>query len=422
MPRRTLALLLAAAAALTACRKSDAERARAERAALAEKMRSAPGLVPYRLLKLAVRAEGAPDAPPELQAIGDQVERISEASRRREVKADAEVVARVAVLAWQARSLLDRRDEDEFPLLWSRFGAEPPPPWYDAGTEHLGIAFLEGMAQLVATRGQGDKSGTLLRFAAYELSRAEPAPSWPRPQRLVARFERGLLFAANDLHYAADEELTAYLAELDEGSARLLLRRVPGQQNPLLLLRGGGRLARGWNRLELGREELGLADLDDGLRDLEGAGIENELTLWTWAFVHARRGKPAEAAATVSKLAASPYLDAEAREALEGVSASLRSSGKLPGTLARGRALLLVGRALVARAGGAERLVAALVGPEAARQLFDPVDRLVALQRRVAEATDPERFAGQAKALGAKWYDAAREAVKGDEADGAKKP
>jgi hypothetical protein len=397
-----LALALLAVLLSVACRKSDAERAAAERAKLAERMRSSYTLTPYRLVKLAIRAQGTPDAPPELAAIDTQVERIAAAGRTGDAKGDAEAVVRLAALAWQARSLLARHDEDAFPLLAVRFAGAPPAPWYDAGSEHLALAFLACAAQLAS---RGGEDGTLLTFAAYELSRAEPSPAWPAPQRLVARFERGGLFAAQGLHYAADEELTAYLAELDEGSAQVLLQGIPEIDHPLLVLRGVGRLVRGWNRLQLDREELGLTDLDGGLRDLDGAGIENEATLWAWALVHARRGKSADAAAALERLAQSAYLDDAARGELGAAASTLRSSKELPGPLVKGRALVLVGRALVARAGGIEKIAAAVLGPERARALVAPLDALVSLQERVARAADPKRLAGQAKDAGGKLLD-----------------
>ncbi len=410
MLRRSLALVVLAALALSgaACRKSDARRAAEERAALQKELGGSYTIIPYRLLKLAVRAEGRPDAPPEIQGIVDPASRSGELTRRGDVGGDAQAVARMAVLAWEVRSLLDRHDEDEFPLLWSRFIGEAPPAWYDNGTEHLAFAFVEGVAQMTASNG---KDTSLLTFAAYELSRAEPQPTWPKGQRLVARLERGLLFAGNHRHYAADEELTAYLAELDEGTARLLLAEIPGQKNPLLALRGAGRLARGWNRLEMDREQPGLDDLDAGLKDLEGAGIENELTLWTWATVHARRGRPADAAACIDRLAESPYLEESVRAELRDSAAALRSSGKLPGKLQQGRALYLVTRALVARGGGVEKIAARVVGPERAHRLVTPFDELVALQARVASAGDPKRLAGEAKALGAKLFQDVKDRV-----------
>lgn len=409
--RSLIVLLAVAALSSTACKKTDAERAAAERAELREELSDSYALVPYRVLKLATRAQGAPNAPPELQRLIDQTVRIGELAQAGDAKGDAEAVLRLAVLAWETRALLERHDEDEYPLLWSRFQKEPPPAWWDNGSEHLAVAFVEVVAQMTAVHGKKDSS--LLTFAAYELSRAEPGPAWPAPLRLVARLERGVSFAARGRHYAADEELTAYLAELDEGSARLLLADVPGQKNPFRALRGVGRLARGWNRYELGREELALEDLAAGLEDLDAAGLENELTLWAWAVVHARRGDGAAAAAKLDRLAASPFLDEAARAELAECAGSLRTSGKLPGPVARGRAMILLGRALVARAGGIEKLAARVVGEDRAHRLVTPVSALVELQERVARASDPERLGGQAKAAGGKLVESVKARWKG---------
>jgi hypothetical protein len=291
---------------------------------------------------------------------------------------------------------------------------DPAPAWYDAGAEHLLIAFLEVAGHVAATRGSDDRT-PLLAFAGYELTRAEPSPRWPAPARLVARLERGIFFCGSRRHYAADEELTAYLAELDEPAARALLSGVPGQKNPLLAARGVGRLVRGWNRLQLDREDAGLADLDGGLADLEGAGIENEATLWTWAVVHARRGKSADAARALEKLSRSPHLEPEARTEVQASAAALRSSGKLPGVLGEGRAVLLVARALVARAGGMEQLVAAVAGPARAHRVVAPLQALLALEERVARASDPGALAGKAGALGSGLLDRVKGAVGGGE-------
>ncbi|HYD42471.1 MAG TPA: hypothetical protein VEB43_16700 [Anaeromyxobacter sp.] len=401
---RPLTLLVAVAAlSSAACKKTDAERAAAERAEMREELGDSYALVPYRVLKLATRAQGAPNSPPELQRLIDQTIKISQLTQEGGAKADAEAVLRLAVLAWETRTLLERHDEDEYPVLWSRFQKEPPPAWWDNGSEHLAIAFIELVGQMTAVHGKKDSS--LLTFAAYELSRAEPGPAWPAPLRLAARLERGIYFAAKGRHYAADEELTAYLAELDEGSARLLLADVPGQKNPFRALRGVGRLARGWNRYELDRKELALDDLVAGLEDLEAAGLDNELTQWVWAVVHAQRGDTVAAAAKLDRLARSPYLDEAARAELAELAecaGSLRTSGKLPGPIARGRAMILIGRALVARAGGVEEIATLVLGPERAQRLLSPVSALVELQERVADASDPERLAGQAKAAGGK--------------------
>lgn len=406
-PSRPLRVLLIAALATTACRKTDAERAAAERAGFQEQLRSSYALVPYRFLKLAVRAEGAPNAPEELGKVLEEARRIGDLTQQDRVRSDAEAVLRLAALAYQTRSLLARHDEDEYPTLWSRFSAEPPPPWYDAGAEHLSVAFVEGLVNLAS----GGKDGSLATFAAYELSRAEPSPAWPAPERAAARLERGVLFCANGRHYAAEEELDAYLRALDGPAAAALLVFVRGQQDPFLTLRGVGRLVRGYNRLQLGRDEPALADLEAGLRDLEAGGVENEGTLWMWALLHARRGRPAEAAASLERLSGSPFLEPEARGEIERSAASLRSSSGKPDTLLQARALVLVGRALLARAGGAEAVLARVAGPEAARRVVAPAASLVELQAKVVRASDPARLAGEARGLGSSLLARARRAL-----------
>ena len=53
-----------------------------------------------------------------------------------------------------------------------------------------------------------------------------------------------------------------------------------------------------------------------------------------------------------------------------------------------------------------------MVGPERAHRLVTPLEQLIALQQRVARATDPARLAGQAKELGAKLFDGIKAGVK----------
>src|SRR5690349_24647561 len=69
--RRTHAAVLSLVllAVLGGCRKSDAERAAEERAKIEEKIRGSYTLVPYRALKLTLRAEGQPHAPEDIAAL-----------------------------------------------------------------------------------------------------------------------------------------------------------------------------------------------------------------------------------------------------------------------------------------------------------------------------------------------------------------
>lgn len=361
-----LVVAMALAGLGSGCRRAptDAERARAERAKMRERLDRSYVLVPYRGLKTVVRAGGIANAPPEIAGLRDAVD------ATRAPDAGAESLLRLAKALHQARAALNAHDEDNYPpILAVVYPGALPLPW-DAGVEHLALATLFESASAAAHKAPIDD------LVLYELSRVEAKESWPWGLRLAAAGERGIAFARAEYHYAAEEELTALIAEID---------RTPAAERPAIArafrcteaqsveaLRGAAHLLRAWNRMDLGRQQAADEDVEAALAALRRAGIENEATWWAGAYVAWRHGKYGEAAAELRKLAASPHLDeAERREITAAADGLERTRNAV--VFGRARAGLLLGRALIARSGGVERLLGEALGPERTRAFTERV-------------------------------------------------
>jgi len=111
---------------------------------------------------------------------------------------------------------------------------------------------------------------------------------------------------------------------------------------------------------------------------------------------------------TVTSMAAMmagvPLLDAEA----------LKRNDKVP-ILGRARAATLIGRALVSRAGGVEKILVALLGPERGKKAYEPLAWIERTQRNVASVKDDalKGAAGKAREVSKKGLDALRDTLKG---------
>lgn len=106
---------------LPACHRTDSERAARERASYQKEIEKASSAVtPYRFIKIVARASKAPERPKELEALVAQFTKLQELEAKDEnLLRDAEEVARMAVMLYEARKLLENRDEDAYPLLWT---------------------------------------------------------------------------------------------------------------------------------------------------------------------------------------------------------------------------------------------------------------------------------------------------------------
>jgi hypothetical protein len=358
-------------------KKGDARRAADERAAARKAGDESLLLVPYRGVKITARSSGA--------------QRVPEALRPLELLFQSRVDPVEVVLAlYQGRAALAGLDEDRFPTLWEAAnpGKELPLPGYDAGMEHLGLA----LGLLVMDRQNAAPTAPLV---LYELDRAHPAAAWPSTLRPLARLGRGLAYASSQRHYAAEEELNAYLAELPPpGGPYVTVSQHENAEQSRQKLLAIGHLSRGWNRHALGRDDAAMDDLEKGLEALQRGGLENELTWWGWTIVHQHRGRYADAASSLGKLAASDYLDARTRTELQAAAAGLAREGKSPGFLAQERTMLLVYEALLARAGGVDGLVLRAVGEENGRPFLERLHRLHEIRRQLTAPVAGGREAG----------------------------
>ncbi len=401
---RYLGIIVALLLLLPACHRSDAERAERERAAYQKEIEKASSAVtPYRFIKIVARASKAQERPQELEALAAQLRKLQELEAKNEsLLRDAEEVARMAVMLYEARKLLENRDEDAYPLLWTALTDEPVPgPWYDAGAEHLVLAALWEFVNMAPLTGKPMDSAKLHAFAHYELARAVPGPAWSPEFRLQVSLVRGLLFYSKAYHFAADEELTRYI----EGFKRIRpdqmswLKAEDREQGYAMELSAGYFLRAG-NRLRMGRDEQAADDFEEGLRLTKGIAGENELTLWASAFVAFKRGRFVEAGQGLEKLAVSPYLEPETRERLLAEAKRLEREEKGADAFKQVQTGAWIVRALVARAGGPEKALAGLVGEEQARRLYRPVASLVQVQQAVSLHADPRMLADKATQTG----------------------
>lgn len=407
-----LALLLAAPSC--SCFQTDAQRAKKEREQVEQELKSSLALFPYRFVKLSLRSSKSPNRP---EAIDGVMKLIAETealpqkpATPEELQKTATTWARLAKAAWDARQTMMTRDEDEFPTLAELYLSAPLPPPYDPQLEHLALAAVWFLVD-AADRGHKVPGGT--EYVFYELMRAEPQPYWPLDARALAQLLRGGAYCATDKHYAAEEELTAAIATLDTITADQLLgwgERVSREET----LHGGRAAAyflRAWNRMGLKRDDAAADDLEKGLAELQIIGVDNELTQWGWAFVHARRERPEQAAEQLDKLAHSPNLDEKTRAELAEAAADLRKSGKGIPLLLQTRAMVIIGQALLARAGGFERVLEELLGPEKAKQVLTPLTWLVRAREKLAQS--PGQVVEQGKQLGARGLELLKEKMQG---------
>jgi len=411
--RLTVGVGVALALALPSCAcKTDAQRAHEERAAVEKELRESFSLLPYRLMKLTVRSSKSPTRPAAIDSLFAIIEETQNLPQKpataEELAKEAAIWARLAKATWDARETMMTRDEDEFPTLAATFLEAPLPPPYDPQLEHLALA---GIWFIVDAADKGHRVPGSTKYVFYELMRAEPQPGWPNDARWFSLLLRGGSFCATERHYAAEEELTTALGELERATPDQLTgygRDVSGEQM-LHALKAAGYFLRAWNRMGLHRDDPAADDLEKGLGELKLLGIDNEVTQWGWAVVHARRGRYVEAADEVDKLAHSENLDADTRQELAGAAKELRTHGKGIPVLLQARAMVILGQALLARAGGIEHLLLVVAGEERARRLSAPLEWRQRTREKLGSA--PSQVVGQGKAMGAKGLDFVKDRV-----------
>jgi tetratricopeptide (TPR) repeat protein len=380
-----LAVAAASCSKCASCRhETDAELAAKERKKADEEWRGSISLLPWRALKGAVRSAGAPNRPPfyaKVDATMAVLEGPVGAGEGAEAAAKQRTSAAFELLGYLVlhRDELVKHDEDEFPRLanlWTETQPPLPAPWYDDAAEHLMTAL--GMLLLdAADKGDRVPAGDIV---FYELSRADAQPAWPAEVRLIDEYARGLTYLSHDYFFAAQEELTRYLDEVEKTAPGALLALVDGGAGSAPdgaktkdALLAAGYFTRGYDRMKLDRDDPATEDFEKALDAVHRLGADDELTLWASAYVHQRRGKYDEAARDLETLAASPYIDAETKKDVLAAAAEMKKHGDDPGWFHAQRTTAALVRAAVARAGGPERLLGFAIGEERAHQVFSPL-------------------------------------------------
>ncbi|MDP1829797.1 MAG: hypothetical protein Q8L48_41405 [Archangium sp.] len=389
--RRLSWLLIPLLLTSCACRKTDAQKAQAERDQLEERIKTSLTLLPYRLVKIGVRAKDDPRRPPAVDALQLMLAETQalppKPATTAEVLHEAATYARLLKALYDARETMKDRDEDEFPPLAQVLLHAPLPPPFDMQLEHLG---LSAFWFIVDSADQGKKIPGGTEYVFYELARATPQPGWPKEARWFAQLLRGGAFCAAKYHYAAEEELTAYVTAMETTTASDFTGWTSANATPAQTmhgLRAAGYFVRAWNRMGLEREEGSTEDLEKGLTELQALGVENELTQWGWALVHARRGRFDPSAAELDKLAQSPHLDEKTRTELTAAAAAMRSQEHAIPLMLEARATFILAQALLSRAGGVEHLLTLVVGEEHAKKIALPLTWLERTRRGLAGAS-----------------------------------
>jgi len=377
---RLLVIALLALAGGLACKDHvpDSVRAQRERDAVRAKLSSSLVLVPWRGMKTVMRAHAVTPPPPKV------AELVALAEKQRQTPDDLKGLVVLLGRLYEARSILKDEDEDRYPTLWQAT-APPQPAGYDAAIEHgiLAVAMVLLDASL--------RREPIAEILFYEVDRATPHPGWPRWLTADLGLVRGAAYLNAGYHYAAEEELTQSLDAL----GKLGPSERPSYPEGLPSLQLAGHMLRAWNRLALDRDEPATDDLEAALADCKELGLDNELTDWVGVTVAIRRDRPAEAAQRLLKLSASPYLDDAEKAQIRDYATKLDKKRMLFG---KGRAQLILVRALVARAGGVEKILGRATTPEQASRLMGPLSFLSNVQTKIGSSVDDTE--AKAKSLG----------------------
>jgi hypothetical protein len=220
---------------------------------------------------------------------------------------------------YELRDQLRVADEDAYPTLLHQIvvasGDDPASlamlEWYDPAWEHLVLALLW-------TGSQKAPQG----FVMHELGELDPDGLEPDGVRVAARLLRSLAFYQYHWPWLADEELTAYLDDLQTSRAdviaftRAFAGAPPDASDDFVYAQwhAPGVLLRGIVRFEKKLDDEALDDLDAFLTDAQTLGIDDEGVWLVGAYVGIRREDPERALENLRKLEASPMLDDDAKK------------------------------------------------------------------------------------------------------------
>lgn len=232
--------------------------------------------------------------------------------------AEAELSAADYVLLakefYALRKELRDADEDDYPTLLEQLVATSATKsdavvvqtmtWYNPAWEHLVLALLLAGSQKAP---QG--------FVIYELGQLDPAQLQAAEVRIFSRLVRSLAFLNYGWPYLADEELSAYLIDLQQNKAKILAFSRAFDATPVqwddeqvfAQWHASGVLLRGVARLQKGSdfEDPMLDDFDSFVTDADTMGLDDEGVWLISAYVGLKREDKQRAVTNLRKLAAS---------------------------------------------------------------------------------------------------------------------
>jgi hypothetical protein len=328
MRRALRALVVLVAVFATACGwmscESPIERERRE---LAEASESSEGVL-YRGIKVTLRsaplepgAAADPSASKVRQLTASIFQRLLkvEPKEGEEVHLSPEDYVLLAKELYELRDELRVTDEDDYPTILAQLvvaqGDDPAAAeilkWYDSAWEHLVLALLW-------TGSQKAPQG----FVLYELSQLDPAELQVAGVRVASRLVRAAAFYQYKWPWMAEEELDAYLEDLEASRdeviefTRTFEGAPPGAGDDVVYAQwhAPGVLLRALVRFEKKEDDAALDDLDAFLADADTLGIDDEGVWLVGAYVGIRREDPDRALENLRKLQGSPMLDDDAKK------------------------------------------------------------------------------------------------------------
>jgi len=173
--------------------------------------------------------------------------------------------------------------------------------------------------------------------------------------------------------------------------------------------------------LGMGHTAKGFSDKAFVFYELSRAEVQDTWPVWWgWTFVHFKRGRHVQAGQSQGQLAESPYLDPQTRDELRQSAKALREGGDpegLFGVLGKGKAAWLIGKALLARAGGIEGIASFLLTEQDAAKVNARLQWMARVSNGVSQHMSVRGGVRAAKGLGDRMMDWFGDLLADDEAE-----
>jgi hypothetical protein len=216
-----------------------------------------------------------------------------------------------------------RTDEDIFPPLLDGLQAEKVPV-HRSGADKLVLQNAEHAILSMVALAARDLG---MEISLYECSKTQPDKLPDSEIKTLLQFVRGLLFFTNKFHYLSEDELSNNIKWLDnQPQVDLPYTRSFfnwgkfNNEQTHIAFHGLNHVFRGLDRLMMKRdidEERALDDFEIFLIDAHQLGIQNETVLSIESYVYIKRGKNAQAIASLNKLKKSPLVSESERKSIQ---------------------------------------------------------------------------------------------------------